>query len=108
MPFVECREGVVEAVSAACYKWRLVRSKGALMVFVKVAFVGCCVAFASFLHSQLPEISMLAAGVLSFTVMAVLFGIGHKICSVILRTKPPEPVPSPSDRHQFPNWFDAP
>ena len=75
---------------------------------VKIVFAACCVTLAGLIHSAVPETSMFAAGVLSFTVLAVVFGIVHKISCVVLGVTPPEPPPSASERNQFPSWFNTP
>jgi hypothetical protein len=53
------------------------------MVLVKVAFWGCFIFLAVQLHELAPETSMLAASLLAFGILWVVFKVGERIWRVI-------------------------
>jgi hypothetical protein len=49
------------------------------MLVVRIAFLGCLIALAGALHELAPETTMMAAGLIAFVIVSIVFGIGERI-----------------------------
>jgi len=49
------------------------------MLVVRVAFLGCLTFLAVSLHKLAPETTMMAAGLIAFVIVSIVFGIGQRI-----------------------------
>jgi len=50
-----------------------------MSVVVRVAFLGCFIFLAVQLHELAPETTMMAAGLIAFVIVSIVFGIGQRI-----------------------------
>ena len=50
-----------------------------MSVVVRVAFLGCLTFLAVQLHKLAPETTMMAAGLIAFVIVSIVFGIGERI-----------------------------